>query len=98
MKSPDYQRAIEYYTQAGSAGHTPALYNLGRMHLYGKGTMKSCYMALQLFKVVSERGSWATSLQDAHESFRKGDFTHSLMTYAELAEEVRVSCPCYCPC
>lgn len=64
----EYGTALQYFTLAGHQSHTRALYNLAQMHINGLGTIRNCPMGLKLLKTVSERGSWAGTLGDAHRS------------------------------
>eukprot|EP00927_Polykrikos_kofoidii_P049989 TRINITY_DN43957_c0_g1_i1.p1 TRINITY_DN43957_c0_g1~~TRINITY_DN43957_c0_g1_i1.p1 ORF type:complete len:846 (+),score=143.41 TRINITY_DN43957_c0_g1_i1:101-2539(+) len=64
-----FQHAVLYYTQAIDRGHTPAAYSLAVMHLNGIGVMRDCTIAVNLLKMVCERGEWVSSkLSEAHEN------------------------------
>eukprot|EP00747_Dinoflagellata_sp_TGD_P001835 gnl/TRDRNA2_/TRDRNA2_102512_c2_seq1.p1 gnl/TRDRNA2_/TRDRNA2_102512_c2~~gnl/TRDRNA2_/TRDRNA2_102512_c2_seq1.p1 ORF type:complete len:559 (-),score=120.24 gnl/TRDRNA2_/TRDRNA2_102512_c2_seq1:52-1545(-) len=63
-----FQRATLWYTQALDRGHTPAAYTLAVMHLNGIGTVRNCWIAVDLLKRVCERGSWVSrKLQEAYD-------------------------------
>jgi len=71
---------------AGQQGHIRAMYNLGQMYLNGLGTVRDCPTGVKFLKTVSERGSWAGILGEAHRHFLNGRFEHAVMLCAAAAE------------
>ena len=83
-KSP--QRALQHYTLASHGGHILAGYNAAMMHLAGIGVAKTCKPALEVLKVIAEKGPWASALQLGHEAFFSSKYSRSLLQYLEAAE------------
>jgi len=52
--------------------------------------MKSCKMAVEVFKMVGERGLLSGILSEAHKRYLKGEYEHALMLYTIAAEEVYI--------
>ncbi|GAB6022354.1 Protein sel-1 1 [Chamberlinius hualienensis] len=82
----DYKMAIKYFTLASQSGNVLAFYNLAQMHATGMGMIRSCSTATELFKNVAERGHWGEALMEAHNDYREGRVTESLINYMLLGE------------
>ena len=44
----DYKLALKYFNLASQSGHVLAYYNLGIMHAYGMGMLRSCPTAVEV--------------------------------------------------
>lgn len=44
----DYKLALKYFNLASQSGHVLAYYNLGIMHAYGMGMLRSCPAAVEV--------------------------------------------------
>lgn len=86
--------ANKYFNLASQSGHVLAYYNLGQMHAVGLGIVRSCPMAVELFKNVAERGRWSERLMIAHQDYKSYHFDSAFIQYAfagELGYEVAQS-------
>lgn len=78
--------ANKYFNLASQSGHVLAFYNLGQMHAVGLGMMRSCPTAVELFKIVAERGKWNERLMAAHIDYKGYRFNDAFIQYSLLAE------------
>ncbi|KAK9766220.1 ERAD-associated protein, variant 2 [Basidiobolus ranarum] len=89
---PDYNSAIILFTEAYQAKYFPASYYLAEMYNRGLGVTKSCFAAVTLYKIISERGDWLHSpFPKAHNAYKKGDIETAFLWYlmgAEMGYEV----------
>lgn len=86
LKKKSPQKALQHFTLASHGGHILAGYNAAMMHLAGVGVAKSCKPALEVLKVIAEKGPWAASLQQGHEAYFDHKYSRSLLSYLEAAE------------
>lgn len=83
----NYFSAIRYFSQAAQQGQTLARYHLGTLNKDGLGTPKNCNSAVRFFKYVVEKASWLSAMDQAYESYTKGnDYHTALSIYHQLAE------------
>mmetsp|Transcript_3050 Transcript_3050/g.4663 ORF Transcript_3050/g.4663 Transcript_3050/m.4663 type:complete len:591 (-) Transcript_3050:882-2654(-) len=77
--------ASQFYSQASSRGHVLASHRLAHLHSTGNGVQRSCFHAVQYYKLVAEQGDWASTLTAAHRLYEDGDSVGALRLYASQA-------------
>ena len=82
----DAQKALQFFSLAAQNGHVRALHKVGRMYAKALGVRRSCDVAANAYKTVSERGPWVVQLTEAHAVYRRGDVDGARRAYARLAE------------
>ncbi len=90
----DNKKAVKYFNLASQSGHTLAFYYLAQMQESGLGMLRSCHVAVELYKNVAERGKWSEMFMTAHEAYMSSKRDEAFMIYAALAEmgyEVAIS-------
>jgi hypothetical protein len=95
----DYSKSIKYFSMAAFQGYTRAIYYLGWMHHNGLATIESCYKALQMFQIVSQRYNiievnelaksfYIMKLQQ--EAYYYYTFTSEMVTYYSLFDKLKL--------
>ncbi|KAH9260348.1 hypothetical protein BASA81_001518 [Batrachochytrium salamandrivorans] len=80
----DFVKAFRFFTLAAQKGSVLALHKLAHMSLHGLGTAKSCKVAVQYFKAVSERMRFA--MLGKHEfakAFANAERHHPQLAYEQ---------------
>jgi len=90
LHTRDFSRAYKYFFMAAQKGSILALHKVAHMTLHGIGTMRSCKTAVQYFKTVAERATFATELHntfsDVFAGFKSAALEITLEQYLRLAE------------
>ncbi|XP_067942796.1 protein sel-1 homolog 1-like [Watersipora subatra] len=86
--------ALKYFNLAAQGGNVLGLFNLAQMHAAGMGVMRSCHIAVELYKNVAERGPWSKLLMEGFDFYKQGYVDVAMLKYlvaAELGYEVAQS-------
>jgi SEL1 protein len=82
----NYIKAFHSLESAAQGGHIAAFYHLAEIYAKGLTAKRNCPKAVELYKIVSERGKWTQLNKEAYRLYMAGDVDSSLMMYLHLGE------------
>lgn len=82
----DVNQAVKYLQLSAQNRNIRAIYKLGELHHEGKRVPSNCEMAMEMYKNVAERGSWARFFMQAGNQYKNEHFQSAYMLYSVLAE------------
>uniref|UniRef100_A0AC35U1L7 Protein sel-1-like protein 1 n=1 Tax=Rhabditophanes sp. KR3021 TaxID=114890 RepID=A0AC35U1L7_9BILA len=82
----DFAVATKHFQQAGTSGSIQAFYWMAQMYTHGLGVGRKCETAVDLMKVVVERGKWGSNFHTAYNFYKNGQILESITQYLLYAD------------